>query len=165
MTAQAARPTDTPATVAQLPFFASGRHPKPDLIGRCRQGAIETVSGRDLVERVRDLSLGLGAIGMARGDRVALLAESRPEWLLADFAILAAGAVTTPIYPTLSAEQVAFILRDSEAAFAIVSNTVQLAKVAAAAGSLPALRAIVLMDPAGDGSAPTAGTVEILTLA
>ena len=114
------RPIETPATVAELPFFASGRHPKPDLIGRCREGAIETVSGRDLVEKVRDLSLGLGAIGMARGDRVALLAESRPEWLLADFAILAAGAVTTPIYPTLSAEQVAFILRDSEAAFAIV---------------------------------------------
>jgi long-chain acyl-CoA synthetase len=165
MTRPAARPTETPATVAQLPFFASGRHPKPDLIGRCRDGAVETISGRDLVERVRDLSLGLGAIGMARGDRVALLAESRPEWLLADFAILAAGAVTTPIYPTLSADQVAFILRDSEAAFAIASNAAQLAKVTAAAGSLPSLRAIVLMDPDGDATAPAAGTVEILTLA
>ena len=54
-------------------------------------------------------------LGMAPGDRVAILSESRPEWLLADFAILASGAVTVPIYPTLSAEQVAFILRDSEA--------------------------------------------------
>jgi long-chain acyl-CoA synthetase len=157
--------TDVPATIAQLPFFASGRHPKPDLIGRCRDGAIDTVSGRDLVEKVRDLSLGLGAIGMARGDRVALLAESRSEWLLADFAILAAGAVTTPIYPTLSADQVAFILRDSEAAFAIVSNAVQLEKVTGTAASLPAFRAVVVMDAAGIESVPQASSIEILTLA
>ena len=66
---------------------------------------------------------------MAHGDRVALLSESRPEWLLVDFAILAGGAVTVPVYPTLSTEQVAFILRDSEAAFVVISNATQLAKV------------------------------------
>ena len=77
---------------------------------------------------------------MRAGDRVALLSESRPEWLVADFAILTAGAVTVPIYPTLSAEQVGFILRDSGASLAIVSNATQLAKVIAMAPTLPALR-------------------------
>ncbi|HYN07562.1 MAG TPA: long-chain fatty acid--CoA ligase [Vicinamibacterales bacterium] len=156
---------ETPATIAVLPFFASGRFPTPDLLGRCREGGIDTISGRDLVERVRDLSLGLGAIGMARGDRVALVSESRPEWLLVDFAILSAGGVTVPIYPTLSAEQVAFILRDSESAFVVVSNAVQLAKVIAAAATLPALRGVVVIDAPGDGLPGAAGQAPIVTLA
>jgi long-chain acyl-CoA synthetase len=151
-----------PRTIAQLPFFASGRFPKPLLIGRCRGDAIEAISGRELVERVRDLGLGLRTIGMTRGSRVALLSESRPEWLLADFAILTAGAVTTPIYPTLSIDQIAFILRDCEASIAIVSTDTQLTKVLAAAPQLPALRAIVVMDP--PTSAPAA-PVRVWTLA
>src|SRR5262245_56975082 len=104
-----------PRTIAELPFFASGRFPKPMLIGRCRGESIDTLSGRELVDHVRDLGLGLRTLGMTHGTRVALLSESRPEWLLADFAILTAGAVTTPIYPTLSIDQIAFILRDCEA--------------------------------------------------
>ena len=55
-----------------------------------------------------------------------LLAESRPDWLLADFAILTGGAATVPVYPTLSPEQVAFIVRDSGASIAVVSTAVQL---------------------------------------
>ena len=111
-----------PRTIAELPFFASGRFPKPDLMGQCRDGGVVYTSGRDLLPRVRDISLGLSSLGMTAGDRVAILAESRPEWLLADLAVLAAGAVTAPIYPTLSADQVAFILGDCEASMAVVSS-------------------------------------------
>jgi len=153
-----------PSTIAVLPFFASGRFPKPDLLGRCAAGQIIRTSGRDLLERVRDLSLGLGALGMARGDRVALLAESRPDWLLVDFAVLAAGAVTVPIYPTLSADQVAFILGDSEASIAVVSTPEQFAKIAQVAPDLPALRAIVVMDGAGEVTG-TIPRLEVHTLA
>jgi long-chain acyl-CoA synthetase len=142
--------TDLPPTIAELPFFASGRFPKPDLIGRCHGDRVEQIPGRDVVERVRDISLGLTAMGMQPGDRVALLAESRPEWLLADFAVLAAGAVTVPIYPTLSVEQVAFILRDSEATLAIVSTPTQLGKILDAVRSAPGVRVVVVMDPPND---------------
>ena len=139
-------------TIAVLPFFASGRYPKPDLLGRCREGGIDAISGRELVERVRDLSLGLASLGMTRGDRVALLSESRPEWLLADFAILAAGAVTVPIYPTLSAEQVAFILRDSEVRSSS-SRSRATREGHGVAAELPALRGIVVIDPDGRAGA------------
>jgi long-chain acyl-CoA synthetase len=139
-----------PATIAALPFFTSGRFPRPDLIGRCQDGEVTYLGGREFLDQVRDFGLGLSALGMARDDRVALLSESRPEWLVADFAILTAGAVCVPIYPTLSAEQVAFILADSAATLAVVSNTTQLAKILAAAPSLPGLRAVVLFDPAVD---------------
>jgi long-chain acyl-CoA synthetase len=155
---------EIPETIAVLPFFASGRFPKPDLLGRCREGGVDTISGRDLVERVRDLGLGLAAIGMTRGDRVAILSESRPEWLLVDFAALAAGAVTVPIYPTLSTGQVGFILRDSEAAFVVVSNAAQLEKVTASAATLPALRAVVVIDAPGGGTA-SASRISTVTLA
>ena len=162
MTEQIAK---APETIAQLPFFASGRYPKSDLLGRCRDGRIEPISGRDLVERVRDLSLGLSAIGMTRGDRVALLSESRPEWLLVDFAILTAGAVTTPVYPTLSTDQTAFILRDSGATIAVASNETQFAKLLAIAPQLPSLRAIVVIDAPEASTLPRAGDIEPLTLA
>jgi len=162
MTEQIAK---APETIAQLPFFASGRYPKSDLLGRCRDGRIEPISGRDLVERVRDLSLGLSAIGLTRGDRVALLSESRPEWLLVDFAILTAGAVTTPVYPTLSTDQTAFILRDSGATIAVASNETQFAKLLAIAPQLPSLRAIVVIDAPEASTLPRAGDIEPLTLA
>ena len=146
-------PSATPATIAELPFFVAGRFSKPDLIGRSAGDRIDHFSGRELVDRVRDVSLGLSALGMAPGDHVALLSESRPEWLIADFAILTAGSVTIPIYPTLSAEQVAFILSDSRATLAIVSSPAQLEKVVSAAPRVPSLRAIVLIDPIPEGLA------------
>jgi len=140
---------DVPATVAELAFFAGGRHPRPDLLGRCSAGGIEYVSGRELVDRVRDVSLGLMALGLRAGDRVAILSESRPEWLVADLAVLAAGAITTPLYPTLSAEQTGVILEDSGASVAVVSNAAQLEKLLAARSVAPALRTAVVIDPAG----------------
>jgi long-chain acyl-CoA synthetase len=136
--------TALPPTIAQLPFFASGRFPRPDLLGRCENGAVVPVSGRELIERVRELGLGLQALGLQAGERVGLLAESSPEWLLVDFAILTSAAVTVPIYPTLSAEQAGFILRDSGAVSIVVSTSAQLDKVLAVAAVLPALKHVVV---------------------
>jgi len=142
--ADAAEPL--PSTIARLPFFAAGRFPKPDLIGRCLAGRVESINAREFVERVRDISLGLTALGLSRGDRVALLSESRPEWLLSDLAVLSAGGVTVPIYPTLSASQTAFILKDSGARIAIVSTAEQHRKVLTIAGDLPSLQSLVVID-------------------
>jgi long-chain acyl-CoA synthetase len=154
---------DAPRTIAELPFFAGGRFPKPDLLGRCDPTGVSHVSGRDLVDRVRDLSLGLSVLGMRRGDRVAILSESRPEWLLADLAILAAGGVTTPLYPTLSVEQIGPILQDSEPVIVVVSDTRQLAKAFAASRDAPSVRTIVVIDPPPERSA--ADRVEVIDLA
>jgi long-chain acyl-CoA synthetase len=134
-----------PPTLAQLPFFVGGRFPRPDLLGRCESDRIVYTSGREFLERVRDLGLGLQSLGMAAGDRVVLLAESRPDWLLADFAILTGGAATVPVYPTLSPEQVAFIVRDSGAGIAVVSTPAQLAKLMRERPALPDLRTIVMV--------------------
>ena len=154
-----------PTTIAELPFFAGGRFPKPDLLGRCEGDQIVKTSGRELIERVREIGLGFQSLGLAPADRVLLLSESRPEWLLVDFAILASGAVTVPTYPTLAAEQVGFIARDSGASLAVVSTVAQLEKIIAMAPTLPALRAIVAMhvDPP-DATRLTTPALPVYTL-
>lgn len=154
-----------PPTIAQWPFFAAGRFPKPDLLGRCQGDRIVRISGRELVDQVRDVGLGLTALHVAAGDRIALLAESRPEWLIADFAILTVGAVTVPIYPTLSPEQVGFILKDSGARFVVASTAVQLDKVLTMAPMLPDLRGVIVIDPAAREAAQGTPPVPVHTLA
>ncbi|MEO6238901.1 MAG: long-chain fatty acid--CoA ligase, partial [Vicinamibacterales bacterium] len=74
-------PSPELATVADLPFHVLGRHPKPLLIGQVRQGVIAGVSTRDWFDSIRDLALGLASLGVRAGDRVAIMSESRPEWL------------------------------------------------------------------------------------
>ncbi|HYT73825.1 MAG TPA: long-chain fatty acid--CoA ligase [Vicinamibacterales bacterium] len=136
------------ATLADLPFHVAGRHPKPLLIGQCRNGTIAGESTRDWFDRIRDLALGLTSIGIEPGDRVVIMSDSRPEWLLADFAILTLGAVTVPIYSTLMPSQVRYMVADSGARVAFVSNIEQLEKLQRVRHELPGLEVVVVFDPA-----------------
>ncbi|HEY7500676.1 MAG TPA: long-chain fatty acid--CoA ligase [Vicinamibacterales bacterium] len=147
-------------TIADLPFHVMGRFPKPELVGRCRKGGIDWISSKEFFERVRDLSLGLSALGVAPGDRVVIMAESRPEWLLADLAILTAGAVTVPIYPTLSAAQARYILQDCAAKAAIVSTRSQLEKIQEVRHQLPTIAAVALMDGWQASDSPSVVSLE-----
>jgi long-chain acyl-CoA synthetase len=92
----------------------------------------------------------LAARGVSRGDRVAILSENRPEWALADYAALCIGAVTVPVYPTLPADQVTYILADAGACGVIVSTPDQAAKVAGWAEQAGAW--VVLMDDTAAGT-------------
>lgn len=106
-----------------------------------REGRWEGLDSSTFYSRVHSLESALRQQwGAGAGERVAILAESSPEWLLADFACLAAAVIDVPIYPTLTAEQVAFILRDSGAVGVFVSTAEQEEKINAVASSLPALR-------------------------
>ena len=96
---------------------------------------------------------------MAPGDRVALLSENRWEWMVSDFAILAAGAVNVPVHPGLSAGQMAFILGDSGARAALVSTAELSATLTEARREVPGLATVIAFDetPAnGSGMFPLA---------
>jgi long-chain acyl-CoA synthetase len=134
------------STLADLPFHVLGRHPKPLLIGRVRDGAIAGESTRDWFDRLRDLALGLQSLGVSRGDRVLIMSESRPEWLLADLAILTLGGVTVPVYSTLAPGQAAYIAKDAGARLAFVSTAEQLEKLQQVRHDLPALQAIATFE-------------------
>jgi long-chain acyl-CoA synthetase len=101
------------------------------------------VSWQEAAERVDALSRGLLARGVRRGDAVAVLARTRLEWVLLDWAIMNVGAVVVGIYPTNTAPECAYILEHSETVIAFVEDDAQRAKLQSVAGGLPALREIV----------------------
>src|SRR5687768_3959257 len=154
-TLPAAEPEIDVRTIADLPFHVMGRFQKPLVMGRIRGGEIKGVSSKELFEQVRDLSLGLSALGMAAGDRVALVSESRPEWILTDLAVISAGAVTVPIYPTLSSSQARYILQDCGARIAVVSTRAQLHKIQEVRHQLPAIEAVILIDQEAGEPSPS----------
>ena len=139
-------------TLADMPFHVAGRHPKPALVGRCTPNGIDVSSSREFFEQIRDFGLGLKGIGVGRGDRVALICETRPEWMVADLGVLTVGAVTVPIYPTLPAERIRYILADSRAGTVVASDEEQAAKVRTIQSRLDNLDTIVVIDAESSGA-------------
>jgi len=126
---------------------------KPDAFRHKRDGVWVNISHREVYERVRAVCAALRAARVARGDRVAILAENRIEWAVTDLAILSMGAVTIPIYPTLIPAQIEYILRDAQARIVFVSTAEQAQKVRDIRARLPVLERIVAFeaDAAADG--------------
>ncbi len=114
-----------------------------------KKGIWHTVSWSDYYVHARAIGLALLAQGLRAGDTVAILAENRPEWLYADMGAQAAGLMGVGLYPTASAEQVAYILQDSGARVLIVENQEQLDKAVAIRGRCPQLQTLVVMDLEG----------------
>jgi long-chain acyl-CoA synthetase len=106
------------------------------------------ISSRELYRDVIGTARSLAKWGIAKGDRVAMLSENRPEWAVADFATMLLGAVDVPIYPTLTEEQTAALLKDSGARVIFVSTVEHLKKVLAIK-SQTALERVVVMDYVG----------------
>jgi long-chain acyl-CoA synthetase len=106
-----------------------------------------SISSEEFYRSVIGVANALREWGIAAGDRVAILGENRPEWAIADFACLMIGAVTVPLYPTLTAEQTGHILRDSGARAGFVSNRKLLQKIDGIRKQTP-LEQIVIMDAA-----------------
>jgi len=104
------------------------------------------ISSAEIYRNVVGISRALESWGIRKGDRVAILSENRPEWTITDFATLALGAVTVPIYSTQTAEQTAYILKDSGARVIAVSTKSQLEKVLTVQNQTPVER-ILVMDP------------------
>ena len=107
-------------------------------------------SYEELGRAVRETALGLVDLGLAHGDKVAILSHTRPEWTHANFAILSAGLVSVSIYQTNSAEECHYVLEHSESRAVFVEDAEQLAKVRAVADRLPKLEHVVIFDPSGD---------------
>ena len=110
-----------------------------------RDGVWQVLTWREVGEIVRELALGLIAVGRQAGDTVALLSAIRPEWVQADFAVFSAGCITVPIYPSYPPDLVAYVINDSGARTVFVEDAGQLAKVLEARDRIPQLEHIVVM--------------------
>jgi len=137
----------TPTTLNELYFDAMARYGnRPAALRVKRDGAWQSLTHQTVSQRVHHLHCGLRELGLTAGDRMAILSENRPEWAIADFACLTARLADVPIYPTLPPNQIGYILRDSGALGAFVSNRIQLAKLLECRAEAPALRHIVFFD-------------------
>jgi long-chain acyl-CoA synthetase len=110
------------SSVPSLCLAATLKYGKPDALNHKIGGEWINFSAETFVERVRHVALGLAALGIKRGDRVALLSENRPEWSITDLAILSLGAINVPIYTTQAIDQIRYILTDSGARAIFISN-------------------------------------------
>jgi long-chain acyl-CoA synthetase len=136
-------------------FFAVVERKHPRVMLQRRAEVWAPISSEDFYQSVVSVAGALQKWGIRRGDRIAILSENRPEWMMADFASLLLGAVTVPIYATLTAEQTAYILRDSGARVIFVSTEAAMQKVLLARDQTP-LEKVVVMD-----AVPAANVVQM----
>src|SRR3954452_4500823 len=138
------------ATCRSLPamFFeaAERRGDRPFLWAK-RDRVYRPLSWSDAAGEGMRLARGLLSLGIEPGDRVALVAESRPEWVVADLAVMSIGAVTVPAYATNTIEDNRHVLGNSSARAAIVSTPALAARLTPAAEQLPNVRAVIAIEP------------------
>ena len=139
-----------PETLVELLKHSVSARPDREALRFKQDKAWVGMTAERLLERVRNVALGLYHRGIRKGDRIAILAESGPLWTIADYAILSGGAVNVPIYPTQPTHQVEYILRESEPKLLFVSNARQMRRVDSVLKKFPDLR-IVPFQPSADG--------------
>ncbi|BBK30104.1 long-chain acyl-CoA synthetase [Stella humosa] len=138
---------------AMLFDVASGHAAQPFLVAK-RNKVWEPIDYATAVARIRALAAALVAQGIRPGDRVALVSENRPEWIIADFAIMVAGAITVPAYTTNTVADHVHLLSNSGARAAIVSTPALMQRVTAAAAQLPDIAFLVAMAPEAGRQSP-----------
>ncbi len=156
-------------TIADLIPSAAGEHAEKAAVRYKRDGAWQDVSYTQLADIVGEIGLGLIDLGVQAGERVCILANTRPEWSYVDMAATSAGAVVVPIYQTNSPEECLWVISDSGACAIVCEDDEQLAKIAAVRDQVPNLRTIIVMDtpggqPAGNGASTIERQLDAITL-
>ncbi len=140
-------------TLIELFFAAVERYASHPAAFRYKAAGVWTpLTHREAEARVRAISLGLRELGIQAGERVSILSETRVEWALADFACLCARVADVPIYPTLPANQVEYILRDAGAVAVFCSSAAQVEKIRQVRAGLPSLRHVIAFDAGAGGN-------------
>lgn len=113
---------------------------------RNKKGEIESLTYAQLGRVVQEITCGLMELGVQPGDRVAIMSNTRPEWMWCDYGILCAAGITVCIYPTLSSQEMAYILNDSGSKILFLEKEADLDKFHAIADSVPSLEKVIVMD-------------------
>jgi long-chain acyl-CoA synthetase len=143
---------ETISTLNELFLSSIERYPRPNAFLAKRDGAYTPISSDQALGMAAALASGLENLGLGSGDRLAILSDNRLEWALTDYAVLGAGAITVPIYPTLLEDDLAYILRDSGAKGIVLSTPDQFRKISNISAQLPDLRFVLAMDPVNAAS-------------
>jgi long-chain acyl-CoA synthetase len=150
-------------TIADLIPHSAAEHADEVAVRYKRDGAWHDVSYGELAETVQEIGLGLIDLGIEGGERLCILANTRPEWSYADMGATSAGAVVVPIYQTNSPEECLWVISDSGASAIVCEDEEQLAKIVAIKDQVPNLRTVIVMD-ASAASSSAASTLNAITL-
>src|SRR6476660_8365353 len=133
-------------TVADLAPLAAERHADlPAVSYKDPSGEWVSKNYREVGDIIRRLALGLIELGIEKGDKVSILANTRPEWTYFDFAALSVGAVVVPIYQTNSPDECQYVLENSDAVAVVVEDSEQLEKIRAVRDRTPKLEHVIRM--------------------
>ncbi len=144
--------TDQPTTLPELFEYVVRIHPRPDTLNYKHDDRWVPMSAADILKRARWIAAGLYSLGIRRGDRVAMLSESRPEWTLTDAGCVFAGAIDVPIYPTLTPPQVQYILKDSGARALVVANEAKLVELQSILPACPQVEHIIIFEKTAEST-------------
>jgi long-chain acyl-CoA synthetase len=133
-------------TLSQLLLNSVKSYPKPEYLLVKKEGRYTPISMAAFGDAVKFLSLGLRALGLSKGDKLIILSENRPEWTVTDFACLSNGGITVPIYTTLVAEQVKYIIQDSDAKIVVYSSPDQWKKLEVIKADLPLVKYFITFE-------------------
>ena len=134
------------ATIAELLPAAAASYAERAAIRFKRDGTWRDVTYAEFAEIVEQIALGLIDVGVQPGDRVCILANTRPEWSYADMAVTACGATVVPIYQTNSPEECEWVIKDSGACAIFCEDDAQIAKIAAIAERVPDLKTVIAFE-------------------
>jgi long-chain acyl-CoA synthetase len=140
-------------TVADLVPRAALEYGERIAVRHKRDGTWHDVNYVELAATAQEIGLGLIDLGLQAGERLCILANTRPEWSYVDMAATQTGAVVVPIYQTNSPDECQWVISDSQACAIVCENGEQLAKIAAIRDHVPSLRTVIVIDPP-DGASP-----------
>lgn len=133
-------------SVAEMFHHRVRSTPDGDAFYYRKAGDWRTMLWKEVGVRVRHIACGLKSLGLASEERVAIQSNTRLEWVLADMGILCAAGACTTIYPSSTAEEIAYIMADSDSRMCIAEDDKQVKKLQAVRGKLPGLKAVVVME-------------------
>jgi len=134
-------------TISQLFLNSVKTYIKDDLMLYKKEGQYVPISTQEFAEKVRHFSLGLRELGLGAGDKMVIISENRPEWVISDVANLCLGGITVPLYTTLVPSQIKYIIDDSDAKIILCSQPDLWEKVWAIKAELTKVTHYISFDP------------------
>lgn len=152
-------------TIAELirQTFERFREQDRPVLMKKKAGSYEGISYSRLEEQVHTLAQGLATYGVGPASKIAIISENRPEWVIADMALVLLGAVSVPMYPTLTPRQVAYILQDAGVECVIVSNQLQFSKVQKIRNETPSIRVVISMAETDSGATDAVRFADVMS--
>lgn len=157
----AARTSGEPATLAELFLMAAENFDRSDVLNYKSEGVWKPISSNEVIERSENIALGLYSIGLRKGDRAAILAANSPEWTLSDAGCQFGGIIDVPIYTTLAADSVAYILKDSGTRVVFLQNKEVYDRISNIFADCPSVETLVFFDIDGIDAANAISLTEL----